>query len=293
MTQTDKLKILCIHHGACPDGVAAAWAFSKHYEKWEKHGIGEVSYYPAVHNKPPPWKLIEKQDVVWILDFAYSREDMLKMKDMLHDLKVLDHHKSAEKACAGLDFCKFDMSRSGAGMTWDHMFGSASRPWFIDCIEDRDIWKWEIEDSRHALYYLDTLPMTFETYDRLDAGEITMDEAIDKGKAIAGYVKRYNEETVGSAARKISFRDPSGEIHCDVPFINASFKGISEVLHEMSKGAKFSMGYYRRNDGKYKYSLRVSAESDFDVSELASRYEGGGGHAKAAGFTLDHELEEL
>jgi nanoRNase/pAp phosphatase (c-di-AMP/oligoRNAs hydrolase) len=52
------------------------------------------------------------------------------------------------------------------------------------------------------------------------------------------------------------------------------------------------LAYFKRNDGKYQYSGRVSDDSDFDVSKLAKSF-GGGGHAKAAGFTLDHEIEEL
>ena len=177
-------KVLVIYHGRCADGTCAAWCADLYHR-----GIKdvEVEYYPAKHNKPPPYKRIEKAHITYVLDFCYPREDLLKMKG-LTSLKVIDHHKSAEAECHGLDFCEFDMDRSGAGMAWDHFFPGVDRPWHVDYVETRDIWTWKWPNAKPALAYLDTLPIEFSTYDKLYDGDVTHGECVEKGAAILAYI---------------------------------------------------------------------------------------------------------
>ena len=140
--------------------------------------------------------------------------------------------------------------------------------------------------------YLDTLPVDFETYDTLYYGEISFGECRDKGEAVLAYINKYDEETAGASTRYITFKSPNGDIHEDIPIVNASHWGTSSLVSKISQGHKFGMGWFRRKDGKYQFSVRVSDESDFDASKLCVDF-GGGGHVKASGFTLDHEIKEL
>ena len=281
-------KILVIYHGRCADGTCAAWCADLYFRGMEDV---EIEYYPAKHNEPPPYNRIAKANRTYILDFCYQREDLLKIAEMTK-LQVIDHHKSAEDQCHGLDFCEFDMDRSGAGMSWDHFFPEVARPWFVDYVETRDIWTWKYPNAKPALAFVDTLPIDISTFDKLYYGEITHGDCVANGGAILAYIKQYNSETVNSSLRKITFQDPNGNIHIDIPVVNTSHFGISELLNGIAEGYPFVLSYFKRNDGKYQYSARVSDNSNFDVSKLAKSY-GGGGHAKASGFTLDHELQEL
>jgi hypothetical protein len=184
------------------------------------------------------------------------------------------------------------MNRSGAGMSWDHFFPGEERPWFIDYIEDRDIWKWQWPNSRAALAWIDTMPKTFETYDRLLNRDIEHGECVEKGAAILDYIDQYNAASIEAGCRLIDFQSPDGDIHLDIPVVNAAYFGISQLVHEACQGRKFGLGWFKRSDGKYQYSVRVDEDSDFSGSKLAGCY-GGGGHVKAAGFVLDQELVEL
>jgi len=283
------MKVLVIYHSRCPDGMCAAWCADLYFR--DKPDV-EVEFYPAVHNKPPPLKRVAKADVVYIVDFAYSREDLIKIRDLTDMLKVLDHHKSSEASCHGLDFCEFDMDRSGAGMSWDYFFPNEDRPWLVDYIETRDIWTWKWPTAEEVLAFLDTLPISFETYDKIHKGDITFGECRDKGEAIVQYIEMYNKETASAGTRFITFQCPSGEIYFDVPIVNASYKGISQLVHEICQGHDFGIGWFRRHDGKYQFSVRVSEDSTFDASKFCKSF-GGGGHVKASGFTLPHEIVEL
>jgi len=279
--------LIIYHGGGCPDGSAAAWCAQRFL------GRDNCILYPDIYGTDtlPPFEKVKAADKTYILDFSYSREAMLVMSGMT-DLLVLDHHASVEAICKDLDFCEFDMKRSGAGMAWDHFFPDESRPWFIDYIEDRDIWKWFWPNSRFALAYIDTMPQEYEVYERLLEGDISHGDCVEKGVAICQYIEQYNKDSIEASLRYVDFQAPSGRIHLDVPMVNVSYKGISLVLAELAKGHGFALGWFRRNDGKYQYSIRVSEDSDFDGAKLAACY-GGGGHRKSAGFTLDHELEEL
>ena len=59
----------------------------------------------------------------------------------------------------------FDMERSGAGLTWDYFYPGRPRPWLIDYVEDRDLWRFKIEDAEVVNAYISTIPYTFEAWD--------------------------------------------------------------------------------------------------------------------------------
>jgi nanoRNase/pAp phosphatase (c-di-AMP/oligoRNAs hydrolase) len=68
-----------------------------------------------------------------------------------------------------------------------------------------------------------------------------------------------------------------------MPIVNAPYINISELLQKLAEKEAFSVGWYQRADGKFVYSLRSSATSAVDVSDIARIY-GGGGHKNSAGF---------
>ena len=63
--------------------------------------------------------------------------------------------------------------------------------------------------------------------------------------------------------------------------------GIVNQLR-LTKDIKIAVFLYENEDGTYKGSLRVNG--DYDVSAIASIF-GGGGHVKAAGFTIDGPVD--
>jgi len=59
----------------------------------------------------------------------------------------------------------------------------------------------------------------------------------------------YNEASIEAGCRLIDFQSPDMGIHLDIPCVNASYFGFSELLHEAAKGRKFALGWFRRHDG--------------------------------------------
>jgi len=257
-------KPLVIYHGNCYDGFSAAWV--------AKQAIPDAEFFAARYNDPPP----DVQDrVVLMVDISYSRDILVAMLDSAALLRVLDHHKTAEAACAGLDFCTFDLSRSGARLAWRYFYPEMDPPDWLLRVEDRDLWRFAFDDTKAVHAYIASLPMTFENWDALNA--LSIADIAAKGHAIAGYIQTWCQK-----AAKEAYLTTLNDIPCivvNVPYQNASEMG--SVLLEQHSSAAFAVGYFKRADGRWQYSLR--SRSDFDVSEVAKRY-GGGGHPGAAGF---------
>jgi oligoribonuclease NrnB/cAMP/cGMP phosphodiesterase (DHH superfamily) len=214
---------------------------------------------------------------VYVLDFSYPRAVMEEMHTQAASLCVIDHHKTAAEALAGLSFATFDMERSGAGMTWDHFFPGQPRPWIVNYVEDRDLWRKRLPDADAVAAFISTIPFTFEAWDT--AAKLNAAMVAPTGRAVLARTEQYVVEIAKNAIR---YRFEG----FNVPLVNAPQMDISDLLAHLAQGEPFAMGWFQRADGMFQYSLRSRGEGGVDVAELARRH-GGGGHAQAAGFQLD------
>lgn len=263
---------MIISHAACPDGFAAAWV-ARHCLQAQGR---TVDVHFAFHGTEPPWDKIRGRDV-YILDFAYKLKDCKKIADEAKSIKIIDHHKTAEEDLKSLPYAIFDMTKSGAGLTWDYFNPNTPRPWLVDYVEDRDLWAWKLQDSKEVNAYISTLELDFDVWDKM-ANEAAWGTVVTAGRAVLAKVKNYVAETKKNALRI----DLEGY---NVPIVNACQVNISELVGELAAGEPFAMGWFQLSDGRFQYSLR--SNGDFDVSVIARKY-GGGGHAQSSGFQQNH-----
>lgn len=271
---------MVIYHGNCPDGFTAAWVARK--------ALGpDCDFIPASYGQAPP-------DVagrpVYILDFSYKRPVMLDIVSRTHRLVILDHHKTAQAELDGFaDECirayglipphvVFDMEKSGAMLAWDHFFPDVEPPWLIRYVEDRDLWRWSLAASREINAALASYPRTFEQWDHFGGSDLghVRPWLASEGAAIL----RYQDQLVDSICRGAKDEDLAGY---RVKVANTSVL-FSEVAGRLAEGGLFGAAWFVRRDGKLQWSLR--SRGDFDVSEIAKRF-GGGGHRNAAGFETE------
>lgn len=95
----------------------------------------------------------------------------------------MDHHKTAEAELAGLDFCEFDLNRSGGRLAWER-FIDPQPPWLITYTEDRDLWRWALPQSREINAALRTLPLDFAGWDALHTDPDAAERLAVEGAAI-------------------------------------------------------------------------------------------------------------
>jgi uncharacterized protein len=44
------------------------------------------------------------------------------LEQVVSEIKILDHHKTAQQALQSKPYAIFDMEKSGAGLTWEYFF---------------------------------------------------------------------------------------------------------------------------------------------------------------------------
>jgi oligoribonuclease NrnB/cAMP/cGMP phosphodiesterase (DHH superfamily) len=255
-----------IYHGGCTDGFGAA------YSAWKCLG-NRAEYHACKHGTPPP---DVKGKVVAILDFSYSNAVTKQMIADAENLIIIDHHKSAMVELHDISNGRFDMNHSGARLAWDFFHPGKEPPKFINYIEDRDLWKWELPYSKEFSASFDMVPFQFEEFEKFEDDSV-FDDAVERGS----YVLAYSKTVVKKVCEKAS-RRKLGDL--DVLVVNASH-WMSEIGARLSPDCDFAViWYYDHEDRMNKVSLRAFHEH-VDVSEIAKRW-GGGGHKKAAGFAL-------
>lgn len=287
---------IVIYHDPCIDGWMAAllaklrWPDAElipqlHSDPFEGflnsnrvvfHHEGEDFYFDDVR----------KRDVL-IVDFSFPRGTLLNLHSEARSLLVLDHHTSAKKDLEGLDFCTFDMRRSGAGLALDYFFPNTRQDYFLRnhaiktnlimavlAVEDCDLWQFKYEDSKAIVTYLKTLPKTLTAWNRLPR----IAEIARQGSTML----RYNTHVIDSIARNAyEVEWPEGRLL--VANSPVSKDEIGEILYNRAPPPlRTALIWYRHEDGFLACSLRTHAEGA-DASELAKKF-GGGGHVHAAGF---------
>jgi oligoribonuclease NrnB/cAMP/cGMP phosphodiesterase (DHH superfamily) len=273
------MKKLCIYHGQCADGFGAALAV--------RNSLGDgVEFFAGRHGHPPPD--VTDREVI-IVDFSYKRDVLLEMAKTAKFILILDHHKSAEEDLvfnpqdlAEGGYCPieviFDMDRSGAVIAWEYCNPNTPVPQLLLHIQDRDLWRFEIEGTKEISAAIFSYPYDFEVWEKLlitDPQELRIEgEILERKQA-----KDINEFIESAAHRTII----AGH---DVPVLNTPYFWASEAGHIMGENEPFAATYYDKEDGR-SFSLR-SRETGLDVSEIATSF-GGGGHKHASGFKLCHE----
>lgn len=261
-------KTIIVFHGECTDGWTAAWS------AWKKFG-DEAEYFPAIHGKALDFPVDGKD--VYFLDFCPPVAKIVEWAHRSRTLRVLDHHKSAQDMCGDNEYCTFDMNRSGAGMAWDFFHPDIPRPLIVSYVEDRDIWAWKLPHSRTVSASLGSYPLyDFEAWSHLAHRlQHDMDSILLEGRAI----ERANQIQIDGCKGNTAFVRFCG--FDNVPVVNASGINLSDLLNQLAAPEFFSVAWYRRPDGKFKYSLR--SNGSFDVAKMAEKF-GGGGHKNASAF---------
>ncbi len=292
---------VCIYHGGCADGFGAAWAV------WKRWGDG-VTYIPGRYGEPLP--NLDYQDVLMV-DFSVKRDAMTELgRSAVKSVVVLDHHKTAEAelapwrigrnvgnvdltkrlACIGDDLAQnrmenvlpiiafFDMQKSGARMAWEFCHPQSNIPQLLAHIEDRDLWRFWMPDTRAVHAAIMSQPFDFARWDWFAS---RMPEVIADGQAI----ERHRDTVMEQVLRAAYLGNMAG--HDGVVLLNAPYMFASDaasMLLERNPAAPFAAVWSRTADGKTVYSLR-STDDRADVSEIARRF-GGGGHRNAAGMAI-------
>jgi oligoribonuclease NrnB/cAMP/cGMP phosphodiesterase (DHH superfamily) len=279
-----------LYHAFCDDGMGAALAaYLKFGDNAEYIGVQYGDIIPDVVGKD-----------VYIFDFSFPEEQLLDPKVGAKSITMLDHHLSAFKAwntplyvdAARNILVRFDMKRSGAMLAWDYIFPDTIAPMIIQHVQDYDLWKFDMPNTKYFIGNLRSWPQDVKRWKEMmeytnttEGYETFVREGIAQDRFFKSqmmYILRKSQPL------PITIDGVKGI------GINASSTFASDMGSEMAlQSGTFGMVFYLEGD-MVTCSVRSTNGGTCDVSELCKAY-GGGGHRNAAGMklTIDMFLKEI
>lgn len=274
------MKPLVIYHGNCADGFGSAWCFHHH----DPQGY---EFHPGVYQNDPPD--VEGRDV-FMVDFSYKRPVVESMLKRARSMTLIDHHKTAiDDLQPLLDVGQLrglvDIEHSGAMLTWQWLFGADTpAPELIRHVEDRDLWRFALANTREIQANVFSHPYDFAVWDQLMSAPLQ--DLISDGRAIERKHFKDIRELLPLCTRTMLIW---GHL---VPVANMPYTMSSDAAKILAQGHPFAGCYYDGTDYRI-FSLRSQAPHGMDVSEIARNY-GGGGHRHASGFRVAlNQLRDL
>lgn len=265
-------RTIVFYHGSCPDGFGAAYA------AWKKFGDA-AEYVPLTRGEE------ELPDVagadVYFLDFVYGKEWMDAIAASAKSLIALDHHAGVREITESLPGSVFDNDRSGASLAWDYFHPGVPRPKLIDFLEDDDLYRFNLLDTRAVISYLGVHPFTFEAWDetaRVLDDPIEGEKLLEKTRIYAEYFVLL-AEFAAERAKLVSFEG------YEVYFATAHpYKPMKSLVGNIlaKKQGPFALVVAAHPKG---FGVSIRGDGTVDVSQVAAKY-GGNGHKDSSGFLI-------
>lgn len=263
-----------IYHSNCPDGWCAAWvAYSA-----LKGDEGVPALHPMSYGQRLPD--LTGIDTVYFVDFSLPHADLVTLAES-HEVIVLDHHQTAIDDIAAHPvrpyFAALDVDRSGAGITWDYFHPGEPRPPVVDYVEDRDLWRFALPDSKAVNAYLRTQPYSLGAWEDINQ-HLGVGDMASAGRGVLLHIDAYCRAAAGHA------------YWCEMgdrkfPIVNVTYESCSEVADYLLDHFDCDMAgyFFETGDGMWQYGFR--SRNGVTVHDHAKAF-GGGGHPQAAGVRL-------
>ena len=290
-------KTLVIYHKNCADGMAAAWAAYTYF--------GNTAEYLAMNYNDPAVKLENNSLTfpvplsgrrVFILDFSFKPGIHAAIVAEAAEVVWLDHHKTAfedrgldptraYEQRTGRDVCVLDPHMSGCLIAWNFFHPESAPPFALRLIDDLDRWVWQYgADTRNFATALRSKPLSL---DHIAQAVDNVDKLIEHGAAMNTLFDQQLADITLKPMR-LELRASSTQDHAGLAWaglaVNCTPQFASEAGNKLAdKSGTFGATWCAGDNGKIFFSLR--SIGDYDVSEIA-RFYGGGGHKNAAGFNI-------
>lgn len=304
--------ITILYHRNCQDGTMAGfllWNYLRHSQPDSFIDCIDVTY-----GEDPP---DIRDSNIYIVDFCYDKENIMKLLQNNKTLSVLDHHESAANIYGGYGIhtvnaagktamIHLQLELSGCQLVLNFIkqcfkAEACEDSQYDKCINDRldtvvrhigqrDRWIFESDDTMIYYEMLKAIKFDdFETYYKILFEET--EEEFNKRFEVAKNYYDIKENLAQKFSNLFSLINFCG--YKDIPIVNvpSDFNSrVGEILYK--RGFPFAIMFCLNNKKVY-FSLRSDKESNVNVEEICKKY-GGGGHINAAGFvTTPDELIKI
>jgi oligoribonuclease NrnB/cAMP/cGMP phosphodiesterase (DHH superfamily) len=269
--------MICFYHKADLDGRCSG-AIVKHF-------FPNCTLVGVDYNNPLDRTLIRDSRRVWVVDFSFTRKEMVFLSNN-YDLIWIDHHASALRKMDGVPRNGTQIvgdtpehSVSACEQTWAYIAGPADPyPKAVQLLGRYDVWDHRDEEVlpfQYGMRLTDTDPHV-ELWKDLFESNRDVDGIIGRGRTVLEYERQTNIVYMRGMHYEAEF-EGHPVIVANKPYSNSTvFDGF------YNPGKHDFMILFGVKPGEIKYTL-YCVKPEIDVSKIAEKY-GGGGHPGAAGF---------
>ena len=213
---------------------------------------------------------------------------MIKLHKMCDQFFWIDHHSSAIKESIECNFRTEGVTIDGVAgcvLSWLYFFPEKNIPIGVDLIGKYDVWDIDDEKVKQFHHGMDAIykSPTDSIWKKIFQNDKkTIDNILYDGKIIEDYIKKSNIKTALSDGITISVGDYTTFLIND--YVDLDYLIEADIY---KKDVHDFLMMFRKIRHGWKFSLR-SASDEIDVSSICKAFKGGG-HKKAAGFTINDE----
>lgn len=265
--------ITVLYHANCTDGFSAAWA------AWKKFR-NRADYIGIDPGSKPIDGLKNKE--LYMVDMIYPIQYLSKLIKDNKKLVAIDHHLSNKSSFELISNGLFDIKHSGAVLAWKYFHPKVKVPRFLKYVEDMDLWKLKLPKARETISYLDMVDFNFAEWSKISKNlEVNskLGEYVKIGSLLLKYQDKVIERIISNHSRLVSFFGYK-TYAVNSPIFNSQ---IGNTLYK--KLPPIGIVWVQNKDGSAHVSLR--SDGTVDVSKLATKFTGGGGHKRSAGFKIE------
>ena len=263
-------RTIVLYHANCPDGFGGAYA------AWKKFG-DSAEYRAMGYGDSAPTDLAGAN--VFFIDFCYEQERMDAVKAIAASLTVLDHHEGVEEVSTSMPAFVYDANRSGATIAWSFFHPDQPVPRLLKIVEDDDLFRFQLPETKAMLSYLAVKPFSFAFWDSLahDLDDPAHAEALlAKVRVYREYFDLLIEQSV-ERAKLVEFeghRVYVGQTHPMKPMVSALGNALAR------KQGPFGLVVQIRTEG---IAVSMRGDGSLDLLPIAQKH-GGNGHPFSCAF---------
>lgn len=292
-----------IYHSNSSDGSCGYWVARKYLNENNKEYQAIAMH--AIENLPLSIDECKNKRILFI-NVCPNFEYIQMLSKIANDITILDHHESTisvidsirDSDILNVRF-EFNIKLAGCQLVWKHFYSNQlSTPWFLDYIADRELWKFELENSKEI-----NAALRHKKLINIESMDVIVSYNIDEIQTLVRL-----GETILNIADKVIYSAIHecvegtflvGDIKYNVWFGTidrniCSYFGDKMMEKVMSNGKlpDFVVIYnYQLKTGMWLISLHRSNDGP-DLS-IISKYFGGKGHKNAAEFEHKNPFDTI
>lgn len=271
-------QIVVLYHKKCPDGFGAAYA------AWKK--FGDMAEYIPVGYGDSLVPGLEGREV-FMLDFCYELPgEIERISKIAKRFVILDHHESSETRVKLAPEFVYDPLRSGATIAWSYFHPNTPVPKLLLHLEDGDLYRYRLPETRDIFSHLIVQPDDFEVWDGMVVAleDDAKRPALLRRAAVSNKFFEAFAELSVEAAKKVRFEDYECYFATTLPSITMR-SYVAARLYE--KLPPIALVVSAHPDG---FGVSIRSDGSVDVAKIAAKYHGGG-HPGSAGFFIRNGTE--